>query len=81
MLHVILPASMKVATGGRTEFDIEAANMQEVLARLGRHHPKLKPILERGVSVSINDQFYREPSYQPIAAGSQIYILPRMAGG
>jgi hypothetical protein len=55
--------------------------MQEVLVRLGEHHPKLKPILERGVSVTINDQFFREPSYQPIAANSEIYILPRMAGG
>ena len=81
MVHVILPASMKAATGGKTAFDIEAANMREVLVRLGEHHPKLKPILDRGVSVSINDVIYREPSYQPIAAGSQIYILPRMAGG
>jgi len=81
VVHVVLPTSMKAAAGGKTEFHIEAANMQEVLARLGADHPKLKPILERGVSVSINDVIYREPSFQPIPADSEIYILPKMAGG
>jgi molybdopterin converting factor small subunit len=81
MARVILPASMKAAAGGKTEFEIEAANMQQVLARLAADHPKLKPILERGVSVSINDEIYREPSFQPIPANSEIYILPKMAGG
>jgi molybdopterin converting factor small subunit len=81
MVHVILPASMKAAAGGKTAFDIEAANMQEVLARLGADHPQLKPLLERGVSVSINDVIYREPSFHPIPPDSEIYILPRMAGG
>jgi hypothetical protein len=35
MARVVLPTSMKAAAGGKTIFDIEAANMQEVLARLG----------------------------------------------
>lgn len=81
MVRVLLPASMKAATGGKTEFEFEAANMQEVLARLGRDYPRLKPILDRGVSVSINDLIYRETSFLPIPADSEIYILPRMAGG
>jgi molybdopterin converting factor small subunit len=81
MARVVLPTSMKAAAGGRTVFEIEAANMQEVLARLGADHPKLKPLLDRGVSVSINDVIYREPSFAPIPADSEIYILPKMAGG
>jgi len=81
MARVVLPTSMKAAAGGRTVFEIEAANMQQVLTRLGDEHPKLKPILDRGVSVSINDVIYREPSYAPIPADSEIYILPKMAGG
>ena len=38
-------------------------------------------MLERGVAVSIDDVIYREPSFAPIPAGSEIFILPRMAGG
>ncbi|MGH6959638.1 MAG: MoaD/ThiS family protein [Dongiaceae bacterium] len=81
MARVVLPGSMKAAAGGRTEFEIEAANAQQLLARLGRDHPKLKPLLDRGVSISIDNQLYREPAFQPITATSEVFILPRMAGG
>ena len=36
MAQIILPGSMQAAAGGRTEFEIEAANVQQVLARLAR---------------------------------------------
>ena len=35
MAKIILPGSMRAAAGGRTEFEVEAANVQQVLARLG----------------------------------------------
>ena len=41
-------------------FEVEAANIQQMLKRLGEDHPKLKPMLERGVSVSIDGQIYRD---------------------
>ena len=81
MARVVLPTSMKAAAGGKTVFEVEAANMQEVLARLGSDHPKLKPLLDRGVSVSINDVIYRDDWFRPIPEGSEVFLLPRMAGG
>ena len=62
MARVILPTSMKAAAGGRTVFQIEAANMQEVLARLGADHPKLKPILDRGVDVYVYFKHEDDPA-------------------
>jgi molybdopterin converting factor small subunit len=81
MARVVLPSSMKAAAGGQTEFQIEAGNARQLLARLGEDHPKLKPLLERGVSLSIDNQLYREPAFQPLTADSEVYILPKMAGG
>ena len=81
MVRVMLWGSLKAAAGGRTEFEVEAANIQQLLARLAQDHPKLKPVLERGVSVSIGDQIYRDDWFRPIPPGSEVYILPRMAGG
>jgi sulfur-carrier protein len=81
MARVVLPGSMRAAAGGRTEFEIEAANAQQLLARLALDHPKLKPLLDRGVSISIDSQLYREPAFQPLTAKSEVYILPKMAGG
>jgi hypothetical protein len=52
-----------------------------MLKRLGDQHPKLKPMLEKGVSVSLNGQIYRDPAYQPIPPNAEIFILPKMAGG
>ena len=81
MVHVILSGGLKAAAGGKTAIDVEAANLQQMLARLGADHPKLKPLLDRGVSVSLNGQIVRDPGYQPIPPGSEIFILPKMAGG
>lgn len=81
MTKVVLSGSLNAATGGKTEFEIDAANIHQLFARLGADHPKLKPILERGVAVAIDGQIYRDDWFQPIAPGSEVFIFPRMAGG
>jgi molybdopterin converting factor small subunit len=81
MVKVVLTGSMKSAAGGHTELEIEAASIQQMLARLGSDYPKLKPILDRGVSVSVDGIIYRDAWFQPISPKSEVYILPRMAGG
>jgi len=81
MAKIILPGSMRAATGGRTEFDVDAPNMQQVLARLSAEFPKLKPLFDRGLSVSIDNHIYRDAELLPLAANSEVYILPYMQGG
>lgn len=81
MAKIILPGSMRAAAGGRTEFEVDAPNVQQVLARLSREYPKLRPLFDRGVSVSIDNHIYRDGDLQPLAANSEVYILPRMQGG
>ena len=51
------------------------------LARLGEDYPGLKPQLDRGVSVSIDGKIYRDAWFQPIPPGSEVFLLPRLAGG
>jgi sulfur-carrier protein len=81
MIQVTLSGALKGAAGGNAVFEVEAANLHQMLRRLGDEYPKLKPILEKGVSVSLNGQIYRDPGFQPIPPGSEIFILPKMAGG
>jgi len=81
MAKIILPASMRAAAGGRTEFELDAPNVQQVLARLSKEYPKLKPLFDRGLSVSIDNQIYRDAALQPLASNSEVYILPYMQGG
>jgi sulfur-carrier protein len=81
MVQVVLWGSLKSATGGATKVEVEAANIRELLSRLGEKHPGLKPQLDRGVSVSIDGKIYRDAWFQPIPPGSEVFILPRLAGG
>jgi hypothetical protein len=44
---------------------------RQLLARLGQEHSAAKPVLDRGVAVSI----------PPIPPGAEVFTLPRLAGG
>ena len=81
MVQVNLSGSLKTAAGGRTTIEVEATNIHELLSRIGRDHPAMKPMLERGVAVSIDGQIYRDDWFRQIPPGSEVFILPRMAGG
>jgi molybdopterin synthase sulfur carrier subunit len=81
MVQVVLPGSLKAAAGGRTKLEVEASNIRQLLTRLAEDYPRLKPQLDRGVSISIDGKIYRDAWFQPIPPESEVYLLPRLAGG
>jgi molybdopterin converting factor small subunit len=81
MLRVQLGATLRSAAGGRTEFEIEARNIMELLRSLGERYPELDAILTRGVAVAIDGQIYRDAWLQPIPPEAEVYLMPRVAGG
>jgi molybdopterin converting factor small subunit len=81
MVQVKLSGSLKLAAGGQGEIAVEAANIHQLLSQLAQEHPKLKPMIDRGVAVSIDGQIFRDDWFRPIPPGSEVFILPRMAGG
>lgn len=81
MVQVMLGGTLKNAAGGQSEFDVEAANIRQLLRELGEQQPRLKPILDQGVAVAIDGRIYRDAWLEPIPPGSEVFILPRMAGG
>ncbi len=81
MVKVVLWGSLKDVLGGSLECEIEAGTIKQLLAVLGEQHPKLRPVLDRGVAVSIDGVIYRQDLYRSINPDSEVYILPRMAGG
>jgi hypothetical protein len=60
---------------------VEGSNIREILDSLAEQVPALRPLLARGVAVAIDGQIYREAWFQPVRPGSEVYILPKMAGG
>ena len=82
-VEVRLPASLRALAGGRASFPIAAPTptVAVLLQRLGETYPELAPVLARGVAVAIDGQLYRDAWLQPIPAGAEVYLMPRVAGG
>ncbi len=78
---VKLGGPLMSAVGGDTVFEVEARTIQEMLAKLGQKYPKLKPVLDRSVTVVVDGQVYRGAWQQPIKSENEIYLLPPMQGG
>jgi sulfur-carrier protein len=81
MLRVRLGGPLMSQAGGVTEFEVEAATIRELLARLGELYPELRPVLDRGVAVAVNGTIYRGAFLAPLPQGSEIYPLPALVGG
>ncbi len=81
MVTVKLGGTLKSFAGERTEFEIEAANVRQMLDGLGAACPKLKPLLDKGVAVAIDGEIYRDAWFQPLRPENEVFILPKMAGG
>lgn len=81
MLNIKLGGSLAGDAGGQTEFEVEGRNVADVLRNLGEVCPQLKPVLDKGVSVSIDGTIYRNALYQPLKPENEIFLFPAMAGG
>ena len=81
MLHVRLGGPLMSQAGGVTEFEVEATNIRELIARLGELYPQLRPVLDRGVAVAVNGTIYRNAFLAPLPEGSEVYLLPALVGG
>jgi molybdopterin converting factor small subunit len=81
MAHVTLIGNLRQFTGGVTEFDLEAASVRQLFARLGERYPDLAPHLEKGSAVAIDGQIYQDALFQEIGPDSEVHILPQIAGG
>ncbi|WP_202883310.1 MoaD/ThiS family protein [Ramlibacter lithotrophicus] len=81
MARVRLSSSFRPYTGGETQVEVCAANVRQLLERLAATHPELADHLEHGVAVAIDGVIYQDALLQPIADGSEVVLIDRIAGG
>ncbi len=81
MVKVAIWGSLRAATDGRAEVEVEAKNLRELLDRLAQAYPGIKPQIERGVSVSIDGLIYNDSWFTPVDPDSEVVLLPRIIGG
>ena len=81
MVRVAIWGSLRAATGGRAEVEVEASNLRELLDRLAEAYPGIRPQIDRGISVSIDGLIYNDSWFTPIGPDSEVVLLPRIVGG
>ena len=81
MARVVLIGNLAQVTGGVAEFNLSATSVQQLFRQLAELHPALAPHLESGVAVDGDGQIFQDALLEPIAANSEVFLLPAIAGG
>lgn len=80
-MQVSLSGPLRDAVDGLASVQIEASTIRELLTRMVDRYPKLESHLEEGIAVAIDGTIYRDSWETPIPEHSEVYLLPRIAGG
>ncbi|MBX3706705.1 MAG: MoaD/ThiS family protein [Pseudomonadales bacterium] len=72
---------LRDAVGGAAAVDVEAATIRELLGRLVDRYPRLEAQLDAGIAVAINGEIFRDNWSEPIPAGAEVVLMPRIQGG
>ena len=86
MARVVFWGSLKAQTGGDIVHDIAADNIRQLLDAVQDRFPALGDSAggrppDSQFTISIDGMLYNDDWFQPIAPDSEVYILPRIAGG
>jgi molybdopterin synthase sulfur carrier subunit len=73
--------SLRAATDGKSEVEVDASTLRELLDGLANRYPGLRPQLDRGVSVAIDGRVYNDSWFTPIRDDSEVVLLARLKGG
>jgi molybdopterin converting factor small subunit len=81
MVKVAIWGSLRAATDGQAEVEVEAETLRELLDRLAETYPAIQPQIDRGVSISIDGLVYNDSWFTPVKPDSEVVLLPRIVGG
>lgn len=79
-VEVHLWSGLRRLTDGASVVPVEAKTVGEALAALKVAHPGLVPVLDAGVSVSINGVI-AAGNFDPIPQGAEVWLMQRIKGG
>ena len=81
MARVVFTGNFRRYAGGDAEAEVEAANVRDLLAKLGERYPALAPHLDDGVALAIDGEIHQDALFSPIGPDSDVHLMPRIAGG
>ena len=80
-MEVSLSGPLREAADGVVSVEIEASTIRELITRMLDRYPKLEAHMQEGIAVAIDGTIYRDSWETPIPEHSEVYLLPRIAGG
>ncbi len=81
MVKVTVWGSLRDATDGKSEVEVDASTFIEVLNALKRDYPGLTQQIDRGVSLAIDGLIYKDSWFTPVRPDSEVVLMPLMVGG
>ena len=81
MARVTLMSSLMAFTGGEGRVDVDAANVHQLMRRLGERFPELAPHLDDGLAVVIDGTIHQDDWFAKLEPGSEVHLMPRIGGG
>ena len=80
-MKIAVTGLLRSAIGGAASIDIEAATIRELMRKLAERYPKVEGHLDAGIAVAINGEIFRDNWGEPIPAGAEVVLMPRINGG
>ena len=81
MARVVLTGNLRSLTDGAGEYDLDVANVRQLMRTLGTRFPALEPHLEEGLAVAIDGEIFQDALFAPIGPESEVHIIPKIGGG
>jgi molybdopterin converting factor small subunit len=68
-------------TGGQTELEVPAENFLQLVQELERRYPGLGRQVEESMAIAIDGEIYQDAYAAPLRPESEVYLIPKIAGG
>ena len=82
MPRVGIPAGLADEfTNGVTELDVEATNVRGLVLALEAKYPGLGKVIDEEMAIAIDGNIYQDGFIQKVGEDSEVYFLPKIAGG
>ncbi|MBV9683908.1 MAG: MoaD/ThiS family protein [Solirubrobacterales bacterium] len=82
MPRVVLSGSSCLAfTSGQAELEVAAGTFRSLVRELDERFPGLGRQVEEGMAVAIDGVIYQDAYGARLEEGSEIYLIPKIAGG
>ena len=81
MARVTLMSSLTAFTGGEGRVEVDAANVLQLMRRLGERFPELAPHLDDSLAVAIDGEIHQDDWFARLEPDSEVHLMPRIGGG